>query len=87
MTRSFFLVSVYFILLFQTAFPQTEKAVSQLPEVEPFKIARGTSFSASVSNPKKSPTTQLNISRDFAEALEVIKNNYVEKKRIDLQRT
>lgn len=81
--RSLFLTSAFFILLFQTAFPQNEKSVSQLPEVEPFKIARGSSFSASSSNPKKPPTGQLNISRDFAEALEIIKNNYVEKKRID----
>ena len=83
MTRSFFLASVYFVLLFQTALAQTDKAVSQLPDVEPFKISRGSSFSASATNPKKQPTNQLNISRDFAEALEVIKNNYVEKKRID----
>jgi carboxyl-terminal processing protease len=61
----------------------TDKSVSQLPEVEPFKIARGTSFSASASTPKKPVASQVNITRDFAEALEIIKNNYVENKRLN----
>ena len=81
--KSFFLGFVYFALLSQIVFAQNGKTVSQLPDVEPFKIASGTSFSASTSGIKKAIPSQTNISRDFAEALEVIKNNYVEKKQID----
>lgn len=72
-----------FLLLCPVVLSQSERAISQLPEVEPFKISRGSSFSASTSTLKKPSVNETYITRDFAEALEIIKNNYVEKNRID----
>ncbi len=83
MLRSFFSGLMYFAVLCPTVFSQTENSVSQIPKSEPFKITRGSSFSASTSAQTKTVANQINISRDFAEALEVIKNNYVEKKSVD----
>ena len=72
---------------------QTRKPITQLPkqEVEPFKIGRGTSFSASVPRRAEnvSPVKNSNlvgteqIRRDLAEALEVIEDYYVDGKRIN----
>ncbi|MDQ3799008.1 MAG: PDZ domain-containing protein, partial [Acidobacteriota bacterium] len=78
--------------------PQTRKPVTQLPkqEVEPFKIGRGTSFSASV--PRRAANGDENkhpaagssnligageIRRDLAEALEVIGSYHVDGRRIN----
>lgn len=84
-------VSILLILSFASvaALPQTkQKPVSQFEEVEPFKIKKGSSFSASTTNPNRSKpaTPQLpneNISRDFSEALEIIRKNYVDGKTVD----
>jgi carboxyl-terminal processing protease len=84
-------VSLLLILSFASvaALPQTkQKPVSQFEEVEPFKIKKGSSFSASTTNPNRSKpaTPQLpneNISRDFSEALEIIRKNYVDGKTVD----
>ncbi len=83
---------LYFPLIFAfgavSAFSQP-KAISQLPEVEPFKIERGTSFSASVPQARDSAalesnlTGELRVSGDFADALEIIRDNYVDDRRID----
>ena len=86
-------VSLLLILSFGcfAAFPQTkQKPVSQLEEVEPFKIKRGSSFSAS--RPNLNPPQDLkqtpqipsaNVSRDFADALEIIRKNYVDGKNVN----
>ena len=70
-------------------FPQSkQKDVSQLPEVEPFKITRGSSFSASVPNKsgfsaKAEIIGNGKISQDFSDALEIIRNNHINGKQID----
>jgi carboxyl-terminal processing protease len=71
----------------------TRKPITQLPkqEVEPFKIGRGTSFSASVPRPADKKSLAGNkplvgteqIQRDLAEALDVISDYYVDGKRIN----
>lgn len=81
--KSFLSGLVYFALLSLTVFAQTENSISQFPLVEPFKITTGSSFSASSNGIKKSVVSETNISRDFTEALEIIRNNYVDKKSID----
>lgn len=81
--KSFFSGLVYFALLSLTVFAQTENSISQFPVVEPFKITTGSSFSASTNGIKKSVASETNISRDFTEALEIIRNNYIDKKSID----
>jgi carboxyl-terminal processing protease len=71
------------------AFSQTDqKTVSQFEEVEPFKIRKGSSFSASTprQNENKPPTPQIpngTIARDFAEALEIVRKNHVDGKTAD----
>lgn len=82
-------VSLLLILSFAgvSAFPQAKPA-SPFQEVEPFRIREGSSFSASTTNPNrtKPPTPQIpneNVSRDFSEALEIIRKNYVDGKTVD----
>jgi carboxyl-terminal processing protease len=64
-------------------------AVSQLPAVEPFKISRGSSFSASASQPRQTVPKNVNqngqdkITEDFSDALEIIGKNYVDGKQVD----
>lgn len=66
-----------------------QKTISQLPEGEPFKIASGSSFSASVPQSREIvPTNNQKIAGetvtdDFSAALELIRNNYVDGKRIN----
>lgn len=66
-----------------------QKAVSQLPEVEPFKITNGSSFSASTPNAKETfsvshhSNTTFGVAEDFADALEIIRENYVDGKKVD----
>ncbi len=68
------------------AFPQAkQKPVSQLEEVEPFKIKKGSSFSASTprsnQNPAKNPQIPNgSITQDFSDALEIIRKNHVDGK-------
>ena len=63
-------------------------AVSQLPAVEPFRISRGSSFSAAPSQTKQNvsqnvtQTEQEKITGDFSDALEIISKNYVDAKQI-----
>jgi carboxyl-terminal processing protease len=87
--------SILLILIFACAsvFPQAKQnPVSQLEEVEPFKIKRGSSFSASTSRPKPNEaqssvqTSRIpneNVSRDFSDALEIIRKNYVDGKDVN----
>ena len=82
-------VSLLLILSFGClfAFPQTKlKPVSQLDVAEPFKIAKGSSFSASVPRPNSDSTTSIpngNISQDFSDALEIIRKNHVDGKNVN----
>jgi carboxyl-terminal processing protease len=76
------------IFVFGSSFviPQAKrKNVTQLPEAEPFKITEGSSFTASRNslNPNAEPNAASNITQDFREALEVIRENYVGGSRID----
>lgn len=85
------IVSLLLILSFASvfAFPQAkQKPVSQLEEVEPFKINKGSSFSASVPrsnlNPDQNPAIpNSNISQDFSDALNIIRKNYVDGKDVN----
>jgi hypothetical protein len=62
-----------------------QKSISQIPDVEPFSISRGKSFSASPAKPKSFAADRQiganQITEDFAEALELIRSNHVGKKR------
>ena len=83
----FITISVTASVFSQTA-PRT---VSQLPEIEPFKITSGSSFSASIPQTGETvfqnggePKTNGNvISEDFADALAIIAKNHVDGKRLD----
>ena len=63
--------------------------VVELPKVEPFKISTGSSFSASGGQPARSdnlPPSNLSrqqIVSDLAEALSVVKKNYVQKVKVN----
>lgn len=65
------------------------ETLSQLPDVEPFSISRGKSFSASPAKPKSFSSVAgkqigaAQISEDFADALEIIRNHHVGGKKID----
>ncbi len=84
-------VSILLIISFGCvfAFPQTkQKPVSRLEETDPFKIVKGSSFSASV--PRSNQTVTLNssipkgnISQDFTDALDIIRKNYVDGKKVN----
>ncbi len=75
-----------------SAFAQTNPRVAQLPDYEPFKIASGSSFAASVPSAKDTPskssvkTDGEVINEDFAAALEIIRQNYVGGKRLDFNK-
>lgn len=79
---------------FSAIFSQNSKTITQLPSVksEPFKIAQGSSFSASGSTGNKNfdvseyskQVGRSLILQDFSEALELIKNKYAGGKNIDL---
>ncbi len=68
-------------------FPQIKPVAAQMPDYEPFKIARGSLFSASVPQASvASRPSQINgeaISADFAAALEIIGKNYVGGRRLN----
>ena len=88
-------VSTLLILTFAclAVYPQTKQSgVSPFDEVEPFSIKKGSSFSASSSRPNpsqlqnSSKSVQIpneNISRDFSEALEIIRKNHVDGKDVN----
>jgi carboxyl-terminal processing protease len=83
--------SLVFILSLATvfAFPQAKQnGVSQLEEVEPFKIKRGSSFSASTPRSNQNQTQNPvipngKITEDFGDALAIIRQNYVDGKDVD----
>lgn len=75
---------VFSTFCFGAAYSQTDKNdISQLPEVEPFKISRGSSFAASAPRSNQYNSTQATISQDISEALKIIRENYVDGKRVD----
>ena len=79
-------IFLFLIVSALTVFGQKkEKTVSQLPEIEPFSLSRGKSFSASSSQPKSfaSQTDRNTIAGDFSEALEIIGKNHVGGKKIN----
>lgn len=89
--------SIFFILICIfpfNIFAQSKKSITQLPPVkaEPFKIEPGSSFSASVPKDNRtlesaefaSQARQSIITQDFSDALELIRSNYVDGKRLDL---
>jgi carboxyl-terminal processing protease len=92
MKMKFASVSVFILLasLFGVA-QNNQKIGSQIPVVEPFKISRGISFTASApSGGGRQNLSRLSekmrneiITQDFAEALAVIGNNYSGGKKID----
>ncbi len=88
MRRNLFYFPLIIVFGALSVFAQ-QKAVSQLPEIEPFKITRGTSFSASVPQVngnapiKSNQLLESRVTEDFADALEIIRRNYVDGKRVD----
>ena len=79
-----FVLSI-FVIGNSFVFAQT-KNVSQIPDVEPFKIEKGSSFSASTgtrTTPNNQLNQQLNITQDVTEAIEIIRKNYVNGNRLD----
>lgn len=84
---TFLLILLGNVIVFSQKNPEN---VSQLPPVEPFKISPGSSFSAGV--PRTNQTDSINsgkkaqnaISEDFSEAIEIIKNNHISGKKLDV---
>jgi carboxyl-terminal processing protease len=91
MRKLFSFILVFFICGNVTVLPQAkEKNVSQLPEIEPFKITQGSSFSASSSTAAKKDSTlearenqRIVAAQDYASALEVVRKHYVGGNRLD----
>ena len=85
MKKSFLFITILFVAV-SSVFSQTKsKTVSQIPEIEPFRISRGSSFSASRTNPNRNPTFtgRDKISKDVFDALEIIEQNHVDGKKVD----
>ena len=89
MRRNLFYFSALFAVFALPVFAQ-QQTVSQLPEVVPFKITPGTSFSASVPQPKENAgvvqsnqTGDRRVVGDFSDALEIIRLNHVDGKKLD----
>ncbi|MFV0390197.1 MAG: S41 family peptidase [Pyrinomonadaceae bacterium] len=78
-------ISIAFVLLVTSAAQVYSQRSTLVPDVEPFKIGRGTIFSASTSKTESTPNRRHNrkfliaddVVADYKEALNVIKNNYV----------
>ncbi len=84
MKRNLIRALVFLMFGAGTIYSQTENnAVSQIPEVEPFKISRGSSFTASAPRSNQIKSNRENIAQDFSEALKITRENYVEGKQID----
>lgn len=86
MRRILVRAAVFFVFGLSCVYAQTQdKTLSQLPEIEPFKIERGVSFNASTprSTDSQSNSGTGNLSRDFSEALKIIRENHVDGKNID----
>ncbi len=86
----FFTIIVFSINILPVFAQAKQNTVSPLSAVEPFRINRGSSFAASTER-SKSQNIKLDseitgsgaISRDFTDALEIVRNNYVGGKQID----
>ncbi len=82
-------ISLLLILSFSSVFvfPQPkQKSVTPLEKNDPFKIGRGSSFSASIprTNSTKNPSIpKSNITQDFTDALDIIRKNYVDGKNVN----
>jgi carboxyl-terminal processing protease len=91
-------VFAIFLVIFSVGFPafaqqsfKPMKPTATQAEVEPFRISRGKSFSLSTAKkPESDSFSEANnaikqdlIKQDYADALSVIRNNYVDAKRID----
>lgn len=87
MLRKSSLLFTAFFYLALTTFSQSAKTVSQIPNspVEPFRIERGVSFSASRTNAAENAkqATRGAIAGDFTEALNIIRENHIDGKRKD----
>lgn len=90
--RIAFLAVICTLCISATIVAQNSKTLSQIPSAEPFKIAPGSSFSASIPN----ETTKFNslsdtdvslggakVVEDFEAAMEIISNHYVGAKRLN----
>lgn len=91
MGKTLFIIFCFFAVGVSANFAQSkQKTPSQMPEVEPFEISPGRSFSASTSHPKNARTEEPanfqreNVTDDFAEALKIIRENYVGGTRVNL---
>lgn len=86
MKRSLAVLFWLFAVCVSNIVPQgKQKPKSQLPEVEPFAISTGKSFSASTSQATSysSKIKDFTVTQDFAEALDIIKKNHVNSKKND----
>lgn len=87
MSRKSVLLFIFLLCVVSAVFPQSTKTVSQIsrPPIEPFKLERGVSFSASRTNPTENARQagRETIIRDFNEALDIIRENYVDGKRVN----
>ena len=90
MRRKLFFAFLLILLGNSVIIPQKNQGeVSQLPESEPFKISKGSLFSAGVprtdpGNPAQTiEKSQNSVTQDFSEALEIIKKNHVSGDKID----
>ena len=91
MLKNLFIVLLLLSVFASSLFSQTQQnTVSQLPDVEPFRLSRGSSFSASaakISRQNNPPVSEKIgsdiISDDFANAMKIIGDNYVGGKQID----
>ena len=89
MTKSLSFAFLLIAVSVSLVFPQkSAKTVSQLPEVEPFSIGLGKSFSASSAHSKTFAAKINNaaIAEDFADALEIIRKNHVGGRKNDYNR-
>lgn len=93
MLKTFLCACAILICSSANAFAQPpKKNLSQLPvKIEPFKLKFGSSFSASASrgnqNSAASENTTISreiISRDFSDALDIIRGNYVDGEKLSL---
>ncbi len=91
MMKNLFFTIVCLPLFVSLVFSQTKQGkISQIPEVEPFRLSSGSSFSASVNRSGKhnSSSDAVNIgsdliSDDFSNALKIISDNHIDGKKID----
>jgi carboxyl-terminal processing protease len=93
MKRTFVFALTLLLCAVTVNFSQTvekSKPLSPKPEADPFKLERGVFFSASSESSRKKEfgvqgveIRRDQITADFIEALDIIRNNYVEGKRVD----